>query len=251
MRNKTNIITAVGIVVLLLLASTTWAQSTATGRGRGTPTHSVTVQSNVPGAQLSIDGRGTIGGTPQTLSLPTGSYTLRVNASGYQEWSLTLQIDRDQNLAANLQPITHTLAVNSNVSGARVLINNQDRGATNFSTALSPGNYNVIVRAPGYVDFTQSVNLTSNQTINAQLRPATATVSLNIPANILDRTVNNAAGQVQVFVDNAQVGGASFEVPAGRRTIRVRSGGLSAEISMDFVAGTQYTLTPFFSVNVQ
>ena len=149
-------------------------------------------------------------------------------------------------------PSTYTLTINSNVRTAAVFINgNEQKDSLPMTLTLSPGTYQVQVRAAGYLDFSQSVNLNSNQTVNANLQPATAQVSLNLPAAILDRTVSNAAAQVQVFVDNRQVSGTSFEVNAGRRTIRVRSGGVSTEVTMDFAAGRRYTVTPSFGFEVR
>ena len=241
-------LTIIGVVVPMLAFS----QSTATGRSRGGPAnHTLTVNSNVASAAVFVNGAEQKGSFPMALTLAAGTYNIEVRANGYHPFSQSVNLTANQTVTANLQQITHTLTVNSNVSGARVLINNQDRGATNFNTTLTPGTYNVVVRAPGYIDFTQSVNLTANLTVTANLQPATARVTLSLPANILDRTVNNAAGQVQVFVDNARVSGTTFEVPGGRRTIRVASGGVSAEVTMDFVAGRQYTVTPNFGFNVQ
>lgn len=149
-------------------------------------------------------------------------------------------------------PTTHTLTVTGNVGNATVLINGEQRGTSLPATlTLSPGTYTVQVRATGYIDFSQTVNLNSNQTVNANLQPATARVSLFVPQNILNQSISNPASQVQVFVDGNQVTGSSFDVPAGRRTIRIRSGGLSAELTRDFTAGAQYTISPFFSVQVQ
>lgn len=149
-------------------------------------------------------------------------------------------------------PTTYNLTINSTVRTATVFINgNEQKDNLPMTLTLAPGTYQVVVRAAGYLDFSQSVNLNSNQAINATLQPATAQVSLNVPAAILDRTVSNAAAQVQVFVDGQPVRGTSFDVNAGRRTIRVSSGGVSTEVVLDFVAGRRYTITPGFGFDLR
>ena len=239
------------VTLVTAVAAPVFSQAGARGRAAAPTTHTLTVTGNVGNATVLINGEQRSTSLPATLTLSPGTYTVLVRAPGYREFSQSVNLNSNQTVNANLQLIAHALTINSNVAGARVLIDNQDRGAVTFRDNVLPGVYTITVRAPGYIDFSQRTNVQNDTTINAQLQPATARVSLSIPGNILDQTISNPAGQVQVFVDGNAVSGSSFDVQAGRRTIRVRSGGLSAEITRDFTAGSQYTISPFFSVNVQ
>lgn len=249
MRRLLVLLTAVTLVTAV--AAPVFSQAGARGRAAAPTTHTLTVTGNVGNATVLINGEQRSTSLPATLTLSPGTYTVQVRASGYHEFSQSVNLSSNQTVNANLQLITHTLTINSNVAGARVIIDNQDRGAVPFRDNVRPGAYTIVVRAPGYIDFNQRTNVQNNQTINANLQPATAQVSLNLPAAILDRTVSNAAAQVQVFVDGQQVRGTSFDVNAGRRTIRVSSGGVSTEVAMDFVAGRRYTITPSFGFDLR
>jgi hypothetical protein len=54
-------------------------------------TASLTIDSNVPGADIEIDGNF-VGGTPSTLSVPAGQHKITVKKKGYTEWSRTMNV---------------------------------------------------------------------------------------------------------------------------------------------------------------
>jgi len=237
------------LVIGALLVPAAFAQSSGRGRSRGPSTYDVRIQSNVGSAQLYVNGALQSGSLPQNLSLAAGSYTFQVRAAGYRDWSVTIDLQRDQNLVANLDPITYTLTVTSNVP-ARVLLSGEDYGNTTLQRTLTPGTYNVTVRANGYLDYNTTVTLDGNRTVNAQLQPANARVGVQVPGQIT-ADVPGAAEMVTVFVDGRPMAGTTFEVGPGRHTIRVRSGGLQYEFVHDFAAGGSYTIVPSFSATIR
>jgi len=223
-----------------------------TGRGRAAPAnYNVTVNANVSSASLMVDGAGLKSGSlPQTVTLPAGAHTFRVTASGYYDWEQTIDIQSNQTVTANLNPIVFNLSVSSNVP-ARVLLNGDDSGPTTFQRQLSPGSYNITVRAAGYIDFTTTVNMSENRTINAQLQPANARARISIPQAQLDDTNPGALNMVTVFVDGRPQVGSPFEIPPGRHTVRVRNGGMVVDIVQDFQPGRSYVIVPNFSATIQ
>ena len=66
--------------------------------------------------------------------------------------------------------LSFLLAVTSTPSGAAVFIEGEYRGQTPFSESLEQGSYQVDVRTRGYVDYSTSVDLLADATINASLR---------------------------------------------------------------------------------
>lgn len=94
------------VLALVLLPAVVWGQSSATGRRRTAPapTYTVTVQSTVNGAEVSIDGQGYQGTTPRQVTLEAGTYTFRVTAPGHHEWVSSISINRDQTVTATLVP---------------------------------------------------------------------------------------------------------------------------------------------------
>jgi hypothetical protein len=52
---------------------------------------SLTVDSNVAGADIEIDG-DFVGNTPSTVSVPAGQHTITVKKKGYAEWSRAMNV---------------------------------------------------------------------------------------------------------------------------------------------------------------
>jgi hypothetical protein len=70
----------------------------------------LSIESHIPGAQVSIDGRP-VGVTPLVdLPLPAGSHVVRLELDGYARWSGVVQIvaDKTVSLSLTLQPIPQT-----------------------------------------------------------------------------------------------------------------------------------------------
>jgi len=51
----------------------------------------LTVESNIPGADIEIDGNF-VGSTPSTVSIPSGQHKITVKKKGYAEWSRTMNV---------------------------------------------------------------------------------------------------------------------------------------------------------------
>jgi hypothetical protein len=80
--------------------------------------------------------------------------------------------------------------------------------------SVAAGAHAVRVRADGYYDFFETVNVTADRTIVVQMRPRTypVTIRVNLP---------NAA----IFVDGTQIAGNVATVTAGSHTVRVAADG--------------------------
>jgi len=243
-------------LLLMILLSPLTAQSVG-GRGSGSGStsppvvlHKVTVNANVNGCDVYINGSKN-GMTPMSVMLPPGNYTIRVAKRGYNDWIQTVNVNGDMTINANLAAPTFNLTVTTNVPAAEIFVNGANQGRGRLNQALAPGNYQVRVAAPGYSDFTATVNLNQNQTVNAVLQPAMGTLNLIIPAEILDRREGNPSAQIKLHVDGSPQNSTSLQLTPGRHVIRVSSGGLSFERMVDITAGQAYNLEVFmgFTVN--
>lgn len=98
---------------------------------------------------------------------------------------------------------TGNLFVGTNVSGATVLLNNQNLGKANRTySSLRPGSYNLRVRARGFSDYTTNVTISPNKTTNINVQfavrpPVPSTYSVTL------RSVNEGA---RVFVNGEEKG---------------------------------------------
>jgi hypothetical protein len=151
------------------------------------------------------------------------------------------------------------LSVSSNVGGATVFINGNPAGQTPFTGQLPNGSYMVLVRAPGYMDFGQTVVVGNGPVqINAMLQPMLASWQLRLPENFMNRdTRPGHPREIQVWVDGAIQPEAQWPVLAagqlmpGRHNIRIVSGALAAETQLDVQAGRAYILEPILGIDVK
>ncbi len=97
------------LVALMLVAGAAAlaAQSGTFGNSVPRPpvrSHRLTVTSNVRNAQISIDGVRQRETTPATFTLRPGTYTIAVEARGYQPWRTRVTLDSNQMVHAVLSP---------------------------------------------------------------------------------------------------------------------------------------------------
>lgn len=221
------------------------------------PSHQLSVNANVAGAQVFINGNPA-GQVPFQSALPPGSYSLVVRAPGYLDYNESFVINGSRVINANLQPQAFQLTVNANVGGAQVIINGATAGQVPFQGALPPGSYNLVVRAPGYSDYSESFQMTGPRMVSATLQPAAAGFQISLPASSVNTDLKGGHwSQIQVYIDGVLqkapgrepfLGG---QLLPGRRLIRVTSGGLAVETFIDVQAGKSYVLEPFMGLTVK
>ena len=71
--------------------------------------HRLTINSNVRGAEIFIDGVRQRETTPAVFTLRPGTYTIVVEARGYLPWRIRVTLDSDQTIRAELAPPTATV----------------------------------------------------------------------------------------------------------------------------------------------
>lgn len=107
--------------------------------------------------------------TPANLTpLGFGNYDIRLVLSGYQDWTGTISVSSDTTtLSATLTPSTGNLNITSTPSGARIYIDDIDRGVVtpNTITALSSGTHNLRLTLTNYNDWIGTINIISGQTV--------------------------------------------------------------------------------------
>ena len=213
---------------------------------------SLSIGSNVPGADVLLNGT-IVGRTPFSSQVAPGTYNLIVRASGYSDYNQTLLVNGPSQINAVLVPQNYQLSVDSGtVRGAEVYLNGSKIGQTPFSGLLPQGNYSLVVRAPGYSDFSLSLSMQGPQTISALLIPQMASWQVNIADKNSNKDSKNGYwNEVFIFIDGSAQRGNSGQILPGRHIIKIVSGGMIGEISFDAAAGRSYTFEPSIGITVK
>jgi hypothetical protein len=157
-------------------------------------------------------------------------YSLEVSKDGYQPMQTALQVKAgnvvDQKVA--LESLAKGLLITSKPGGADIFINGaKQSGQTPVTLPLAPGQYNLVLRMPGYEAYAGSVQVKDN--IQTQLD-----VDLKEKNNVkvawaqVDTTPKGA----EIFVDGkttGQVSPARIQVPTGLHTVSVKLDGYQQE----------------------
>ena len=185
------------------------ARLEALAPARNNAQYTISVNSNVSPFDVYINGR-VINGNRVTLS--PGRYDISVRSRGYLDFNTTIELTRNQNIQAILQPeiINYSLTVNSNAKNSQILINGSPINGN--ITTLRAGTYSVTVKARGFLDFNTTVNLDRNFLLNANLVPEIPKYSLRINSN---------ANSSSIIVDGIKLGSNSIILDAGNHTITV------------------------------
>jgi len=207
------------LLVFAVAGVTVFAQTGASGSGRSSSgRYTLTVNSNVRGAQIFVNAVLQKGVTPMSLTLSRGSYSITVRADGYRDYVANINLARDMTINANLQPITHSLTITSAVQNSTVYIDGQARGRAPTRLNLPQGRYTVMIEAENYYPYTQVVSLSRDVTVNAQLEPVTFV--LNVTSNVQG---------ANVYLDGSMIGNAPLraEVSPGRYTLSLTAAGFA------------------------
>jgi len=149
------------------------------------------ITSDPAGASIYVDGRDSGKVTPAQFAVAKGSHTINLKRLGYFEVSQSLEATPGQTarFTANLKPMGDATEVRSTnklgklfgggskdfgvvkikttPKGAQISINNRmmDRG-TPAEFAIPPGNYEIVLSAPGYKPLQKMITLQSGDRLN-------------------------------------------------------------------------------------
>ena len=191
------------------------------------------VTSTAQNSTVFIDGQNR-GAAPARLTLPAGTYEVRVTSPGHEPYQTSINLGRNTAVSATLAPQVLTVSINSNVKGAMVTVDGNNRGNTPLSIELRYGAHEIRVDASGYEPFLQSVNIQRNTVVNAELRPSMATVEIVFPEESLNPFVKDPILLFTIYVDGEpvpaeQLRTMQFQIMPGRHKIMIVTGGLKME----------------------
>ena len=145
----------------------------------------ITVSSVPPDANVLIDGKS-FGKTPIQIQLLPGSYLLEINAGLFKahKQRLVVKPNEPQEIKdVRLQPADGRLTVNTNPSGADILIGGTFVGQTPLTVDLSPDKHHVVqISKAGYEKTNHNVQMVSagSKQLDVNLKPRRGIVRFSV-----------------------------------------------------------------------
>ena len=149
----------------------------------------VSFASTPAGATVLLDGEA-LGRTPLTdQPVEAGEHLVRIEAERYLPLEQALQVtgrEVAQQLAVELAPGWAEVSLDSQPSGAAILVDGEQRGTTPAVLEIDGGEHQLILQSPGYADWQKSVDIVPGQALQldtAVLQPAAGVLELaSVPA---------------------------------------------------------------------
>src|SRR6266581_2757750 len=159
-------------------------------------------------------------------NLAPAQYSLEVQKEGYQSVQTALQVKNGgvQDQKIKLESLAKGIYISSQPPGADVFINGaKQSGQTPVTLPLAPGQYNLVLRLPGYEAYAGNIQIKDN--IQTQLN---VPLSEKSASRVAWAQVNTNPKGAEIIVDGASTGQltpARVQVPAGLHTVTLRLNG--------------------------
>jgi serine/threonine protein kinase len=188
----------------------------------------VNVITDAPGANVTLFGPAgraiSSCQTPCTFNdLVPARYSLQVQKDGYLPVQTAVELKQHESLdqKIHLDALAKGLYVNSRPIGAEVFINGaKQSGQTPTTLPLAPGQYDLVLRIPGYEAYAGHVQVKDNiqTTLDVELKEKTQ-------VHVAWAQVNSTPSGAEIFVDGApanQTTPARVQIPTGSHIIAIR-----------------------------
>ncbi len=195
----------------------------------------------------------------KAVNLVEGSHQLRIEKVGYRTITEEIEVSINQNIRKyEMEPMqTQLVTISSNPEGARVEVNDVERGLTNYQGFLFPGDYFVRVAKNGYKSAQQTITIFEGDTnsyhfeleefggdLNLRVSPAHAEILLNEqPVQLINGNAKVDPGTYTLAV--SADGYESYSEPI----VVLENAIVTRDISLRQLVGTlQQTVRPIFAV---
>ena len=159
-------------------------------------------------------------------NLSPAQYSLEVQKEGYQSVQTALLVKRGdvQDQKIKLESLAKGIFISSKPPGADVFINGaKQSGQTPVTLPLAPGQYNLVLRLPGYEAYAGGIQIKDN--IQTQLD---ATLNEKSATRVAWAQVNTDPKGAEIFVDGATTGQftpARVRIQSGLHSVTLRLNG--------------------------
>lgn len=192
-----------------------------------------TTDPGLPETRWSIDDVPMATGTLFDIEMDAGTYKLTVNHPHFDvvTQDVELQRGRTEDLQVTLEPVAGRLQIESEPSGAEVLLNERSLGATPLDVPMAGGRYDLRVVAPERAPVEETVSLTNSAPDLVRryiLKPLSATLTIRtIPTGgelLVDGRRVVASGEIEIPAnEDVTVTYVRAGYRAARETVRLKA----------------------------
>jgi hypothetical protein len=162
----------------------------------------VRIASEPSGAAIWVNGKEE-GFTPRTLTLPEGTYQVRLEKNGFlaQENMITVFRGKKESHKITLQARPGDVMVSSTPSGAAVFLEDRRIGETPLELKnMQPGEYTLLFRKPGFDDIKEKITVISGKKESVDIKLMTYLGSLELyvkPAGVSVTLDGRSIGEIE------------------------------------------------------
>ncbi|MBP2134093.1 outer membrane biosynthesis protein TonB [Methanomicrobium sp. W14] len=118
--------------------------------------------------------------SPYDLVVNPGTYKVSIEKTGYRDYDTQVSVSAGQTVNVNTDlvfitdPLTGSISINSNPSGANAYVDDVYKGITNFTVpGISSGQHEVTLKLSGYDDSTGKITVTAGgtATVSVDMKP--------------------------------------------------------------------------------
>jgi hypothetical protein len=179
----------------------------------------ITFAANVQGAKVYLNDKY-MGDSPYVNKFPVGTYTLRVEADGYEDYVKSVQLVFDTTLNIELRRAIRDFNINieADARGAKVYLDDRMVGNTPFRGRIRMGQHSVKIIAAGYDDYIKTIDVNGDIDLRADMRRQVRDYNVNILVNV---------GGSKIYIDDRLVGTAQYRgrIQEGQHSVRVNLDG--------------------------
>ena len=181
----------------------------------------IAIDSVPKGARIMVNGKSA-GSTPLTIELPAGEHELVLLAKRFKPWRelITVKANQPRKLeTVSLQPADGILTVQTNPTGATVMVGSNFAGRTPLELKLTAATQHLIhVHKVGYEEVSRQLELTSEES-------KTLTIALKPKLGILNFVVNPSDAEIIVNGKSKGVVPQQMELLAVEHQIEIKKMG--------------------------
>ncbi len=176
--------------------------------------YSFKIDSNIKLAKVFIDGKER-GVTPFQTKLKEGFYLIKVEKEEYESFQDKITLEQNYIKTVELRKNMFDVNIKSNIIGAKIFIDDVEKGKTSYFGKLKKGFHKITVTKEDYGNYSEEINLKENYE-----------KTIDLQRNVFELSLNSSSEGARVHIDGVVKGKTPFK-------IKLKQGNYDIKITKD------------------